>query len=103
MTSESKPGDWGFDDSNSTEGPPLYDCHVILSRADSDGQIKGRMALLPEIYATASTEREVLRTIVEKFKHVAKQHHQAGTPIPWTHGSETLAEGELERWLPVHL
>jgi len=81
---------------------PVYDCHVILSSADADGVIHGRVTTLPEITAHGKTERDVLQRIVADFKAALIGYRERGETVPWRE-AEKPAEGETQRWVPVHL
>ena len=82
---------------------PVYDCHVILSPPDSAGMIHARVSSLPEITATGTTEREVLRRIVTAFKAAILRYRASGQAIPWSPSPDTPGPGESQRWVPVHL
>ncbi len=81
---------------------PVFDCHVILSPADADGVIRGRVSTLPEIATSGRNEREILRKLVADFKTAVGGYVNRGEAIPWT-ASEALQPGESQRWIPVHL
>ena len=87
-------------DLKGSSNPPVFNCHVIISFNESSGQMSARLASLPQIKATASSERDVLREIVSRFKEFAKQHESS---IPWTDDPDVASDNEMERWLPVHL
>lgn len=103
--SDSTPSPFGL---HRHEGPPppkdvpVFDCHVILSVPDATGLIAARVANLPEITASARSERELLRSIVTQFKAAVIRYHQSGA-IPWQNPPLAAGPGESERWIPVHL
>lgn len=82
---------------------PVYDCHVILTLPVEGRGYAARAAALPGVTAEAATERDVLRRIVDLFKHRLIAHRDAGEAIPWAETAEVVAAGEVERWIPVHL
>lgn len=82
---------------------PVYDCHVILAPSEDGGGYVARSATLSGVTATAGTERDVLRKMVDAFKQRLIAHRNAGEPIPWLEPADTPQPGELERWIPVHL
>lgn len=82
---------------------PVYDCHVILSHPNEQGQIVARAASLPGVTAQGSTERETLRNIVTVFKAKLIEYRDAEMEIPWAEQAESPGPGESERWIPVHL
>jgi len=82
---------------------PVFDCRVILSPPDESGRISGRVANFPSIVAESNSERDVLLKIVETFKATVQLHLENNSKIPWTDPPTELGEGEVERWIPVHL
>ncbi|MFG0335920.1 MAG: hypothetical protein ACF8TS_21390 [Maioricimonas sp. JB049] len=82
---------------------PVYDCRVILSRPDADGQITARVASLPQITASGKVERDLLQRIVKDFKAALIRYREGGEAIPWQDPPETPVDGEQQRWIPVHL
>ncbi|APZ93858.1 hypothetical protein [Fuerstiella marisgermanici] len=82
---------------------PVFNCHVILSPADDAGRIQARVANFPDITAAGSTERDVLTSVMKQFKKTVMQLRADGKPLPWIDPPETPAEGESERFIPVHL
>ena len=82
---------------------PVYDCRVILSPPDDSGTITARVASLPEITATGKVERDLLQRIVKDFKAALIRYRESGEAIPWQDPPESPAQGEQQRWIPVHL
>lgn len=82
---------------------PVFNCHVILSPATDDGKIVGRAANLPEISASGPTERDVLRSVMQQFKTRVKESMDAGQPVSFLDPPQTPGQGEVERFIPVHL
>lgn len=87
-------------DSNSV---PVFTCHVILSPADENGQLKGRTANLPGITAVGAAERDVLRSILEQFKSSVQKYSAMQQPVPFVDPPERPGAGEVERFIPMHL
>ncbi len=82
---------------------PVYDCHVILTPPDEQGVISARCVTLPSVVGSGTTERDTLRSIVDTFKAELRKYYDNGEPIPWAADPDQPAEGEVERWIPVHL
>jgi hypothetical protein len=82
---------------------PVYECHVILSPPNEQGQILARAASLPGVTAQGSTERDVLLSIVKVFKAKLIECRDAELAIPWAEQAESPGLGESERWIPIHL
>ena len=81
---------------------PVYSCHVILTPSD-DGRVAGRAANLSGIEATGSSERDVLTAVMKQFKAVVVEYSEKNEPVPFVNPPEKPADGELERFIPVHL
>jgi len=87
---------------DSSGGVPVFDCRVLLSKLE-DGRVEGRVANLAGIAATANTERDLLRKLVDQFKKTLLETTERGEPIPWIDPPEAPRLGESQRWIPVHL
>ena len=81
---------------------PVYDCHVLISGPDQNGQLSGVVSNLPEIKATASNERELLRKMTDQFKARVMKYISDNEEIPWQE-SQKPEPGQQQRWIPVHL
>lgn len=81
---------------------PVYDCHVILAPPDEQGVIYARVTTLPDITASGRTERDVLQRIVADFKAALIGYRDRGEAVPWRE-AETPSDGEVQRWVPVHV
>ena len=81
----------------------MYNCIVLVKTDQQTGRVSGRVANLPEISATANSERDMLLAISRHFKSTVQQHLAANQPIPWREPAERPHEGESERFIPVHL
>lgn len=87
-----------------SDAVPVYDCHVLLRRPSQSGEtFVARCAAAPEITAEGATEREVLQSLVIRFKYFVQEHRSLGQPIPWHIPEQTPEPGEVERWVSVHL
>ena len=82
---------------------PVFSCHVILSKPDENGRIQGRTANLPGISAAGSSERDVLTAVMKKFKAAVQEMSESGKNITFRDPPEQPADGEVERFIPVHL
>lgn len=80
---------------------PVFDCHVLLRTTDKG--VEARTANLDGVTAFGPTERDALLAIVKVFKKTVADHHQRNEPIPFRPESEKPQDGEVERWVPVHL
>lgn len=81
---------------------PVFNCIVHVLR-DSSGNVIARVANLPGIVCTASTERDVLTKIVKEFKQVVRELSEIGSEIPWIDPPSTKGPEEQTRFIPVHL
>ncbi len=81
---------------------PVFNCIVHVLR-DSSGNVCARVANLPNIVCTASTERVVLTKIVSEFKQVVKELSEKGSAIPWIDPPSSKGPNEQTRFIPVHL
>ncbi len=80
---------------------PVYDCHVLINQLD-DGSLSGVVSNLPEVTATASNERDLLRKISTDFKACIIQYTEEKEEIPWQE-KQKPGPGQQQRWIPVHL
>jgi len=80
---------------------PVFNCIVYIS-SDADS-VKARVANLPDLEVTASSEREALAQLVPAFKQRVSDLMQSETPIPWIDPPIPAEPGELQRFIPVHL
>ncbi len=81
---------------------PLFSCLVYVSRAAAGG-VQARVANLPGLKCTASSEREALREIVAAFKKRVADLVQRDASIPWIDPPSPVEPGEQERSIPIHL
>lgn len=83
---------------------PVFDCHVLLTKPSSpEERWRARCSRAPHIVADGATERDTLMAIVSRFKFFVHEHHVRKEPIPWTDPPATPTNGEVERFIPVHL
>ena len=80
---------------------PTFPC-IVYVRAVPGGVI-ARVANFPGIEIRGSNERELLSRIVPEFKRQLAELHQHGNAIPWIDPIPDPAEGEVKRFIPVHL
>ncbi len=81
---------------------PVFNCVVHVLR-NENGTVNARVANLPNIACTASSERDALARIVKEFKQVIKQHSEQASPIPWIEPPSLKEANEQSRLIPVHL
>ena len=82
---------------------PVFNCHVILGPPDQRGMIAGRTANLPNISAQGATERDVLTSLMKQFKETVSDCHQRREDVPFVDPPDPAGDGEVERFIPVHL
>lgn len=88
----------------STTPAPVYDCHVLLRKpTEPGGRWIARCAAAPEVAADGPTERETLIALVTRFKFFLHEHCAQSQPIPWRSPPLSPQDGEVERFIPVHL
>jgi len=76
---------------------------IVHVRRDTEGNVNARVANLPDLVCSASSERDVLAKIVKEFKQFAKSHSENETPIPWIEPISPKESDEQTRFIPVHL
>ncbi len=82
---------------------PVFDCHALLAGPDANGRYQARAANLPGVVGSGQTERQAMLSLVTAFKAIVADHRRNAEPIPWKQPSETPKDGEVERWISVHL
>ena len=88
-----------------TDGPqetPVFTCHVLLRQDQETGRYVGRVANVPELTCEAGSERIVLQQLVARFKELLTECARDQRPLP-SPSTARPAEGESQRWIPVHL
>ena len=82
---------------------PVFTVHVIMRQDAAQNSVHARCAALHDLTVTAGTEREALLKIVDKFKRLARECLEQQRKIPFIEPPDAPGEGEVERWIPVHL
>lgn len=82
---------------------PVFNCIVILEKPDDSGRRMGRVANLGGVTASGFSERDILTAIVKKFKAAVQEYTAAKQEIPWVEPPESPSDGEVQRFIPVHL
>lgn len=85
-----------------TSSVPVFNCIVYVLR-DSSGSVSGRVANLPDLEFTASTERDLLGKIVKEFKRVVLEYSKSANGVPWIEPPIAKEPNEQTRLIPVHL
>lgn len=83
-------------------GVPVFSCIVHVSRS-AEGGVQARVANLPDIEATAATERQALAKVVGQFKERVGELLRLGQPIPWIDPPLPLGPDQQQRLIAVHL
>jgi hypothetical protein len=91
------------DSSCGSGSAPVFNCIAILKTDPETRKIHGRSANLPNISATGNSERDVLIAITRQFKWAITKANAEQHQILWIDPPERAAEGEVERFIPVHL
>ena len=82
---------------------PVFNCIVILEKPDDKGCRTGRVANLGGISSTGFSERDILTAIVKKFKASVQEYSANNQEIPWIEPPQKPSDGEVQRFIPVHL
>lgn len=80
---------------------PVYNVVIFVKYAD--GGVEARVANLPDLQFRGSSEPTVLKQVVTQLKQRLAEWHAAGEKIPWIDPIPEPADGEQQRWVPVHL
>jgi len=81
---------------------PVFSCVVYVSSL-AEGGVRARVANLPGLEETGTSEREALSKIVAAFKRRVSELIQREAPIPWIEPPSSRKPEEKERLIPVHL
>lgn len=81
---------------------PVFNCLVYVGPSP-DGGVRARVANLPGLQVEATSERQALTRIVPAFKQRVSEFLHAQSAIPWIEPPLEPAEGEVTRFIPVHL
>lgn len=84
-----------------TPNVPAFTCIVYVSQVDRG--VLARVANLAGIEFQAGTERDALAKIVPAFKKLVAETLESGKTVDWIDPPVPIGEGEVERYLPVHL
>ncbi|SMP43881.1 hypothetical protein SAMN06265222_1011020 [Neorhodopirellula lusitana] len=82
--------------------PPAFGIVVYLSKT-AEGQVRGRVANLPDLVHEGASEPGVLGKIVPMCKAVLQKAVQAGEQPPWIDPPLEKQPDEQRRFLPMHL
>ncbi|TWT54752.1 hypothetical protein Pla22_24040 [Rubripirellula amarantea] len=82
--------------------PPAFGC-IVYVRALDGGKVAARVMNLDGFEVEASNEREAMSKLVPLFRTRVKEMHESGEEIPWIESYRAPDEGEVKRFLPVHL
>ena len=77
--------------------------NVVIYVSQQDGKVLARVANLPNMEFTASSEPMALKQTITHVKQQLAKWHGAGEVIPWIDPVPAANEGEQERLVPVHL
>lgn len=77
--------------------------NVILYVRRQDGQMLARVANLPDLQFSGSSEPLVLKQAITEVKARLGKWHRAGETIPWIAPVPPPNNGEQQRLVPVHL
>lgn len=80
---------------------PVFNVVVYVSHAD--GKVTARVANLPGIEFSASSEPMALKQTITHVKQQLAKWHGSGESIPWIEPIPEARDGEQERHVPVHL
>lgn len=77
--------------------------NVVIYVSHQDGKMLARVANLPDIEFTGSSEPVVLKQTITHVKQQLAKWHGDGETIPWIDPVPPAMDGEQERLVPVHL
>ena len=80
---------------------PVFNVVIYVSHVD--GKVLARVANLPDIEFSASSEPMALKQTITHVKQLLAKWHGAGETIPWIAPIPAVKDGEQERHVPVHL
>jgi hypothetical protein len=81
---------------------PVFNC-IVYVLTTASGEVRARVANLPDLHCAAGSERAALSQLVPAFKQRVAELTRAGTPIPWIEPPLPTEPGEQRRFVPVHL
>ena len=77
--------------------------NIVIYISSNGGKVLARVANLPDIEFTASSEPVALKQTITHVKQQLSKWHTSGEPIPWIDPAAEIQDGEQERLVPVHL
>ena len=77
--------------------------NVLIYVKHDDGKVLARVANLPDLEFSASSEPGVLKQAITEVKSRLAKWHGAGEEIPWIDPVPKPEDSEQERHVPVHL
>ena len=80
---------------------PVFNIVVYISHVD--GKVIARVANLPNLSFSASSEPMVLKKSITEVKQRLSQWHASQETIPWIDPVPPRSDSEQERLIPVHL
>lgn len=81
--------------------PPAYSCLIYVRPVE--GGISARVANLPGIEITSSSERAALQKVVPAFRDMVAECVREGREIPWIDPPLPIDQAESRRIMPIHL
>jgi len=81
---------------------PVFNC-IVYVLTTASGEVRARVANLPNLQCTAGSERTALSQLVPAFKQRVSELTRKGTEIPWIEPPLPTEPGEQRRFVPVHL
>lgn len=76
---------------------------LVVYVRERDGEVYARVANLPDLAESASSEPLALKCLIQKAKQCLAAWHAADEAIPWLDPPAACDEGETERYIPLHL
>ena len=80
---------------------PVFSVVIYVSHIDHN--VKARVANLPDLLFTASSEPMVLKQAITEVKRRLASWHETGEKIPWIEPIPEPTADEQQRLVPVHL
>lgn len=82
---------------------PVPVFNVIIYVSTVDGKVQARVANLPDLVYTASSEPMALKQAITEVKKQLAHWHANAETIPWIDPVPAVNVGEQQRLVPVHL
>ena len=77
--------------------------NVVIYVSETAGKVTAKVANLPDIAFTASSEPHALKQAITTVKQQLSTWHASGEAIPWVDPLPNLESNEQQRLVPVHL